>query len=396
MQYGIPSPETLAFFAVYVAAFVVGSILWWFVPILQRRCQDSRLEPESKLSARDLADLEDQYRKTLSQVLGTCVLLFTVYIAFEQFKEARHKNEVDNTNARLAKGYDLVGADKAAQRTGGIHLLMEWAREGTEGNDRLDIVAKTLVSLVRERARFGEGHQPTVCEEFRRPAAVTIGPDIQQAIDSLIQASEQTTVTVNFRELNLSRAELSFPRTGPGKFAAGVPGHARFKGFNLAYADLTGAELHDLVLNKDVTLTKADFYCANLSKADVFSADLSGSNMAGANLSGASISKAVLAGVDLAGAVLENTKIQDVNLIHATLSNAKLFGVSLKEVKLEGALVDNTCFIGVKVGGSNLTAKDLQDTVTNSNPPIIAESEVDLPLDSPCRRTTGRVRSAAN
>jgi uncharacterized protein YjbI with pentapeptide repeats len=386
----ILSPGTQEFVAWCVAALVAGSTLWWFVPILQRKRQDCRLEPESKLSARDLADLEDQYRKTMSQILGSLVLLFTVYIAFQQFQEARHKNDIDNTNARLAKGYELVGADKAAQRTGGIHLLMEWARQGTEGRDRLDLVAKTLVSLVRERTQFKEGHQPTACEDFNRAAPVVIGPDIQQAIDSLLQVSDQTRITVNFRELNLSRAEMSFPPVTPGNVPPEALGRQRFKDFNLAYADLTGAGFHDL------TLKEADFYCANLSKADLVKVDLSGSNMAGAKLSETSITESMLTGVDLAGAVLDRTKIRDVNLGHSNLSNAKLYGVSLKGVNLEGAEVENTCFVGTKVDDANLTEMDLAKTAWNTNPPIIAESEKSLPPDSPCRRATGMVHSAAN
>jgi uncharacterized protein YjbI with pentapeptide repeats len=389
MLHGILSPGTQEFVAWCVAALAVGSILWWFVPILQRKRQDCRLEPESKLTARDLADLEDQYRKTMSQVLGSVVLLFTVWIAFQQFQEARHKNDNDNTNARLAKGYELVGADKAAQRTGGIHLLMEWARQGMGGRDRLDIVAKTLVSLVRERAPFGEGHAPTACEQFRRPANVTIGPDIQQAIDTLFQISEQTRVTVNFRELNLSRAELSFPPATPGNVPPEALGRQRFKDFNLAYADLTGAGFHDL------TLKDADFYCANLSKADLVKVELGDSNMAGADLSDASITEAMLTGVDLAGAVLRRTRIRDVNLGRAVLSGATLYRVSLKGVNLEGAEVDNTCFVETKVDDANLTVKDLEKTTWRTNPPIIAESVNSLPPDSPCRIATGMIHSAA-
>jgi uncharacterized protein YjbI with pentapeptide repeats len=312
-----------------------------------------------------------------------------VYIAFQQFQEARHKNDVDNTNARLAKGYELVGADKAAQRTGGIHLLMEWARQGSDGRDRLDIVAKTLVSLVRDTTRFEKGYEPTACEDFRKPTGVTIGPDIQQAIDTLFQISGQTRVTVNFRELNLSRAELSFPLATPGNVPPEALGRQRFKDFNLAYADLTGAGFHDLIL-KD-----ADFYCANLSYADLVKVDLGDSNMAGAKLSEASITESMLTGVDLAGAVLDRTRIRDVNLGHAVLSNAKLYGVSLKGVNLEGAEVDNTCFVETKVDDATLTEKDLEKTTWRTNPPIIAESEDSLPADSPCRRATGKVHSAA-
>jgi uncharacterized protein YjbI with pentapeptide repeats len=386
----ILSPGTQEFVAWCVAALVAGSTLWWFVPILQRKRQDCRLEPESKLSARDLADLEDQYRKTMSQILGSLVLLFTVYIAFQQFQEARHKNDMDNTNARLAKGYELIGADNAAQRTGGIHILMEWARQGSDRRDRLDIVAKSLVSLVRDTTRFEKGYEPTACEDFRKPTGVTIGPDIQQAIDTLFQISGQTRVTVNFRELNLSRAELSFPPATPGNIPPEALGRQRFKDFNLAYADLTGAGFNVL------TLKEADFYCANLSKADLVKVDLSGSNMAGANLSETSITEAMFTRVDLAGAVLDRTRIRDVNLGHSVLSNAKLYGVSLKGVNLEGAEVDNTCFVGTKVDDANLTEMDLAKTAWNTNPPIIAESEKSLPPDSPCRRATGMVHSAAN
>jgi uncharacterized protein YjbI with pentapeptide repeats len=372
---------------------IVIAAIWWFFPVWQRRRQDVRLTSGSTLTAKDLAELEDAYRKTCTQALGSIVVLLTVVIAYMQLKqtemnsgrqieETARKTALDNSNVQLAKGYELIGANTAAQRAGGIHLLMQWAErtmDETERNLRLDLVAKTLVNLVRDRTHFEKG-QPfsESCEVFEtaRPASSMIGSDIQQALDGLVRISQVMPVSINFHGLNLSRAKLA---------------DAKFKDANFAFADLSDVEF------KDADLRDSNFYCSNMFRAKFSGADLTGTslsergpqtNMAGALLFAASFSKgskpASLKGVNLVSAVLDRAVIEDVDMSGANLDNAKLFQTRLVRASLDGTIIDNACFINAEM---------VETTLKNAkvvNAPVVVSTAGDLSLESHCSKHLSR------
>jgi uncharacterized protein YjbI with pentapeptide repeats len=365
-----------------IVVIFVGAV-WWKFPIWQRRKSDHLLKDGSQLDARDLADLEDEYRKTCAQALGSIVLLLTVYIAYVQFMEGKQKITIDNANALLAKGYDLIGAKTAAQRTGGIHVLMQWADQDNgepAHTQRLTQLAMTLVSLVRDQTRFKDkGITFGRCEEFRRPVAETIGSDLQLAIDELVRISKIETVPiqVNFQGLNLSRVDLS---------------GASFKEANFAFSDLSDAEL------KNVVLKDSNFYCSNLRKAQFQGSDLTGTirddigpqtNMAGADLTEAYMGDrdrrdkpAILRLVNLTSAVLDNVIANDIDLGGATLLNAKLRRAKLAHANFDGTIIDKACFIDAPTD-----AEKFRKARVLNEEAVVANS-TDLAPDSPCRAET--------
>jgi uncharacterized protein YjbI with pentapeptide repeats len=348
----------MLFNLVILVILVIVAVIWWFFPLWQRQRQES--SPGSTLTAKDLAELEDQYRKTCTQALGSIVVLLTVFVAYrqleqteansrEQIKQVAEKTALDNSNEQLAKGYELIGANTAAQRAGGIHLLMQWAEQSGEAvrKPRLELVAKTLVNLVRDRTRFEKDQLFTKCESFetKRPIGSMIGSDIQQALDGLVEISKEIDgFSVNFHGLNLSGAKL-------------IGG--RFKDSNFAFADLSDAEL------EDVDLRDSDFYCSNMFRAKFLGAELTGTslnvhepqtNMAGAVLREAFFSKgskskgskpASLKKVNLVSAVLDEARIEDVDMSGADLSNAKLDRTHLIRATLDETIVDTACYINV-------------------------------------------------
>jgi len=86
---------------------------------------------------------------------------------------------------------------------------------------------------------------------------------------------------------------------------------ADLTGINLAYADLTRANLS----------------WANLTGVQLGQANLSGANLAGANLTGAKLNMADLTGANLSGA-----RLLDARLYKATLDGTDLSGADLSNV----------------------------------------------------------------
>src|SRR4051812_6646287 len=100
--------------------FVLAAIAWWFIPIWQAK----KLYGSPNLTAKDIAEVEDAYRKTVTQALGGLLLLLSATVAFQQLNESRRSSEahlleasrttdINAQNQLLAKGFELLG-QKAA------------------------------------------------------------------------------------------------------------------------------------------------------------------------------------------------------------------------------------------------------------------------------------------
>jgi uncharacterized protein YjbI with pentapeptide repeats len=88
---------------------------------------------------------------------------------------------------------------------------------------------------------------------------------------------------------------------------------------------------------REVDLSSADLYGANLSSANLSRADLYGANLSRANLDGANLSRANLSSANLYGANLDGANLYGANLSRANLSSANLYGADLSRANLYGA-----------------------------------------------------------
>ena len=236
--------------------------LWWRLP--KRQVDRLRLtirDPKSR------ADVEDDFRKTVGQLLLAAAALVGAGLAYLQFTEqqgntqqqfaaqqdaSRKQFEEQQKASRdllmsnqVAKGFELLGnKDKdMMQRLGGIYAL-----EGVMNTSEQyhQPVLEALCAFVRERTKTETGEGP--------PA-----DDIQAALTVIGRRKSK----FNERSLRLENAHIH-------------------------YADLRGAYLSGAVLSG-----------ANLSSAVLWDADLSGalfddSNLSGADLGGAKITQAQL------------------------------------------------------------------------------------------------------
>jgi hypothetical protein len=114
-------PGIIPAVAVALAAAVLGGAAWWLWWRLPKR-QVDRL----RLTIRDpkaRADVEDNIRKTIGQLLGGAAVLIGAgfaYLQFTQQQQASHELLISN---QVSKGFEQLGSDKPVVRLGGIYAL---------------------------------------------------------------------------------------------------------------------------------------------------------------------------------------------------------------------------------------------------------------------------------
>jgi uncharacterized protein YjbI with pentapeptide repeats len=335
-----------------VAAALLGSWwLWWRLP--KRQADRLRLAIRDRKAR---ADVEDNFRKTISQLLGGAAVLIGAGLAYLQFSQQQQASHDLLASNQVAKGLEQLGNEKIVVRLGGIYALegvmntseqyhqpvlealSAFVREGTktetgDGPPATDIQA--VLTVIGRRKEIGSGNPGLANAHI--PKADLSRADLNHANLSYANLSY-----ANLRQVNLSSANLSYANLRHAYLTGGADlSYANLSGANLtgAYpkgADLTGADLTDAVL-RDAHLSQADLSYADLTGADLTAADLSDANLShtypqGANLSRAYLSGANLSGANLSGAILSRAAVSQGQLDQACGTDVKLDpGLSLKE-----------------------------------------------------------------
>jgi uncharacterized protein YjbI with pentapeptide repeats len=285
-----------------LAGAVAGAVLygawwlWWRLP--KRQINRFRIG-----DAKARADVEDNFRKTIGQLLGGAAVLLGAALAYLQFTEQQRNTQkqfVEQQDAsrkqfeqqqqaardllvsnQVAKGFELLGnKDSLTQRLGGIYAL-----EGVMNTSE-------------------QYHQPVLeaLSAFVCDGTKTVTGDVPPATD--IQAA----LTVIGRRKPVGE---------------GRP--------NLAGAHIPRANLGD----------------ANLNRALLDGADLSGAYLIDANLNDAFLSGAILRGAHLNGAILRGAKLRGLPSAH--LSDADLSGANLTKATVSQAQLDQACGTDAKL-----------------------------------------------
>jgi hypothetical protein len=270
-------PWLLAGAAAVVALFAWW--LWWRLPIFQAHRFDLADD-----KAR--ADVEDNYRKTVGQLLGGAAVLIGAGFAYLQFQQQQREAAQDLLiRNQVAKGFELLGNKdgQLQQRLGGIYAL-----EGVMNTSKeyYKPVLEALCAFVRDST--------TTDSKETRPAWLALfwsvpRTDTKETREGSPASDIQAALTViGRRTAGEGRPDLS---------------NARIPKTNLSRADLTGADLSGVIL------AGADLTGADLTRADLTGADLSGvlssagsidptrANLTGAFLSDADLTRANLTGV---------------------------------------------------------------------------------------------------
>ena len=108
---------------------LILGVVWWWVPKWQvNRLRLTIYDPKA------YADVEDNFRKTLSQLFGGVAVLLAAVFAYYQFKETLGETEKSRETSQktsrdllisqqVSKGFEQLGSDKLVVRLGGIYAL---------------------------------------------------------------------------------------------------------------------------------------------------------------------------------------------------------------------------------------------------------------------------------
>jgi Pentapeptide repeats (8 copies) len=332
---------------------IVGAILcavWWWVPKLQ-------MHGLTFENDKDYAATEDNFRKTVGQVIGGAAVLVGALFAYLQFsqqqdmatREALRQQNTANEQLKtqqdaaarqqeaatkqlaaqqkasenslkasqnllisnqVSKGFEQLAGAKIAMRLGGIYALEGVMNTSPEYHQP---VLEALCAFVRDGAKDQTGEGP--------PAT-----DIQAAFTVIARRGPGQG------SVNLEAARL--PKS------ASIMGDADLSGANLRGANLSGAAL--ILAN----LSEANLSGANLSGAKLSFAILRGAKLNGADLSGAKLNGAELSGgADLSGAKLNGADLSGgADLTRANLTRANLSGADLSDAQnLTQVQLDHAC-----------------------------------------------------
>jgi hypothetical protein len=295
------------------ATLVVFAV--WVIPKLQAR------SAKSYLSETELPMAENEFRKTIAQVVSGLFVLGGFFFTWEQLRNSQDNfertvklQEQGRITERLTRATEQLNDDKRlAVRLGGVYALQRLLRESPEAQDT-DHISQILAAFVRETAMPASAsvNQPS-------SGGSSIPKDVSASISAIaarpLDAAEVTrrledtvsTTDVDLRGLNLRHL---YPR-------GTLRRRPNFSFLDLECSDLEGAALiySDLI---DTDLGQANLGSADLSHADLRKAILDEANLANAELNGA-------------------------NLEHVSMNQTIFVRVDLRSTNITKQQVDSAC-----------------------------------------------------
>ena len=303
--------------SLYIVASLIVLFLFFFVLIWWRlpRWQLDHLYPDIT-KAKDRADAEDAFRKTLSQVFSGLLLLVSLWLTLQQLLDVRWttsqqllSSQAQQHADQFSRALDRMSSPSLSSQIGGVYSLEAIAQIDPKYHS---IMVEVLSEEIRSRLT----------------SHIDLDPVIHAALISL--GRRDTKLDVRLPDLQKANLEAFL---------------------------LNGAKLHRLNLNwanfKRATLKEADFEGSLLSKADFSAGNLEGihairvkfvgaifraANDRVANLSRGDFSGADMAHADLRGAYLRDAKFIGANLRFAQLADADVAGADFSKARLESAL----------------------------------------------------------
>jgi uncharacterized protein YjbI with pentapeptide repeats len=293
-------------------AFWVAWWLWWPLPKRQVNTLTFGIyDPKER------ADVEDNFRRTVSQLLGGAAVLTGIGVGYLQFHDQQRSAHDLLTSNQVSKGFEQLASDKIDMRLGGIYLL-----EAVMNDPDPVISARYHQAILEGLSAFvrDSGIRETVA--IANELKLTNVDVLRPHIEDIIAAHEYKKHPINIADY--ADIEGALTVIGRRKFGGTVDLHdANLRRAKLVGADLDGAKLSSVYLPgarlngahlKGADLSDAHLKCAKLpcgkkpNCADLRGADLRDADLTGADLRGADLRGADLRGADLTGARLTGTK----------------------------------------------------------------------------------------
>jgi uncharacterized protein YjbI with pentapeptide repeats len=345
--------------SIVLLAVLLMALIWWALQVIPKRQARALRKPESPIVIGDqkvnaegftytpqsvvkpteLFSIENEARKTLSQIIGGFVVIVGLILTGANLAITSRLTQEGQITDRFTKAISQLGDEKLEVRLGGIYALERIAKDSEK--DHWTIM-EVLTAYVREHAPIKKQ------DNAMKPSPNKRAKDTEQDDDAKLPTDVQAILTVIDRRVISEKREK---------------GTLNLTGTALSKADLFGANLSgaDLI---DAKLIEADLRLANLFGAKLISAKLSGADLSlailsGANLSGADLRLAKLGGAELIEAKLGGADLSSAILSRAKLSGADLIGANLFVARLNEANLSGARLIEANLSGADLSAADL-------------------------------------
>jgi uncharacterized protein YjbI with pentapeptide repeats len=335
-RYSIATIAVVIF--VFFLATAIAGIVWFTFPSWLTRRYGVNKNKES-------LDIEDGYRKALSQVLGLPLAIFGVAGAFITVTEgiaAYHHAVLADFQDRYRRGFDMLASSEAATRIGGLYVLEGLIEQNVElqaGDD-----AKTLGTqqntILQSISAFAVDHS-----SVRRPGS-----------DDPVIAQDSLVALRIVGKSNTDKADSPVNLRGGYFFGSLIPysnlNHVNLYGANFGGADLYRGHLFETNL-RDVNfdgsnLTDVDFshagfmnttFCPskNFATADQMRDSPVSAQMNNTKFYDAWALRVYFKGAMLERAIFNNSQFTDASFVHADLADAQFRSVRYDGVDFSNA-----------------------------------------------------------
>jgi hypothetical protein len=246
----------------------------------------SSVNPETKTTPADVANLQNEMRKTFLQVLGGAFALFALYLTFRRVKVAeqghitdRYTKAIEQLGALTAKGEPNVEV-----RLGAIYALERIAQDSPR--DHWTIM-EVLTAYVRQNAP-APVQIPT---DEENKAAIAKGPATEiQAILTVLGRRRRE----HGREQRRQKLDLSYCDFRGANF-----GRAHMEGTDFGWANMEGAWFNF------AHVEGASFDLAHMEGTICYAAHVEGASFSAAHVEGASFVRVHLEEADFISAYVE-------------------------------------------------------------------------------------------
>lgn len=229
----------------------------WLIPKQQVRTLAHKVPVDR------VKELENEFRKTIAQIVGGLLILVGSYLTWQGILASRQKETTDRFTAAISH----LASKRQTVQIGGIYTFGRIMRDSpTEGAAVISI----LSAFVRDQSAWKDGQIPADLK-LEIQAAVSVISQRPREVDDQLGKDN----AIDFSNTDLRK----------GQFAEFRFAHARMlkthlDEADLDHADLQGAELQGSFLDganlRNANLHQADLTGASIEKTDFKGADLSG------------------------------------------------------------------------------------------------------------------------
>lgn len=315
------------------------AFLFSFIIIYSPKIQTKKFRANKHYDPLEVAKLENEYRKTIAQIVGGAVILIGLYFTGQQVILTNKQLNISyegQISERFTRAIDQLGSEKLEIRVGGIYSLGQVANFSK--NDHLAVL-QTLSSFVRAHARNkklipDKRPKNTIIIDIKPDKKVYKGSlilketpriraDIYAALNVITRRKEEyrekERSVLNFGKVDIRGADLSGGHFERSIFCFSNLKKVKFLKSHLENVDLRYTSLHD-----------ADFRGAYLNGTDFSYSVLYGANFNGVNLSMAKglkwkqLKKAVVnSKTKLPLYIIKEKEIEDKTIQNSELNNRK-------------------------------------------------------------------------